>query len=309
MPAIQFGVNFHGARSQHEFARLVRRADELGFDVFAAPDHLGAMGPFAVLAAAGTISDRLRLRTYVLNVGFWNAALLAREVATLDVLSGGRAELGLGAGHMKSEHDDAGLPWYPFPRRIESLEDMAVRVRGRLADPEHQPGAVQAPVPLMIAAMSRHGLAVAARQADIVGFAGLRQVPGARLGTFRLATAAETEERVREVRELAGDRRYRSDVLLQNVVVGKSPYAAAEEMAAAVPELSVAEVLDSPFVLYAEDAEAAAAELRRRHKLYGFDSITTHQPSMEALGQVIAAYRGGVAPGGAAVAGLPSRGD
>jgi probable F420-dependent oxidoreductase len=292
MPAIQFGVNFHGAPSQHEFGRLVRRADELGFDVFAAPDHLGAMGPFTVLAAAGTISDRLRLRTYVLNVGFWNAALLAREVATLDVLSGGRAELGLGAGHMKSEHDDAGLPWYPFPRRIESLEDMAVRVRGRLADPGHQPGAVQAPVPLMIAAMSRHGLAVAARQADIVGFAGLRQVPGAPLGTFRLASAAETDERVKEVRQLAGDRRYRSDVLLQHVVLGKSPRVAAEEMAAAAPQLSAAEILDSPFVLHAEDAAAAAAELRRRHQLYGFDSVTTHQPSMGALGQVIAAYRG-----------------
>jgi probable F420-dependent oxidoreductase len=293
MPEIEFGVNFHGVSSQDEFGRLVRRADELGFDVLAAPDHLGAMGPFTVLAAAGNISDRLRLRTYVLNVGFWNTALLAREVATLDVLSGGRAELGLGAGHMKSEHDDAGLPWLPFSRRIESLEEMAVRVCGRLAEPDHEPSPVQRPVPLMIAAMSRPGLAVAARLADIVGFAGLRQVPGARLGTFRLATAAETEERVREVRELAGDRRYRSDVLLQHVVVGKSPHAAAEEMAAAVPELSVAEILDSPFVLYAEDAELAAAELRRRHELYGFDSITTHQPSMEALGQVIAAYRGG----------------
>jgi probable F420-dependent oxidoreductase len=292
MPGIQFGVNFHGVSSQHEFSQLVRRADELGFDVFAAPDHLGAMGPFTALAAAGILSDRLRLRTYVLNVGFWNPELLAREVATLDVLSAGRAELGLGAGHMKSEHDDAGLPWLPFSRRIESLEDMAVRVRRRLADPEHEPEALQRPVPLMIAAMSRPGLAVAARHADIVGFAGLRLVPDARLGTFRLATAAETAERVEEVRGLAGDRQYRSDVLLQHVVVGKNPRAAAGEMAADVPQLSVTEILDSPFVLYAQDAEAAAAELRRRHELYGFDSVTTHQPSMEALGQVIAAYRG-----------------
>lgn len=292
---VQFGVTFHGVSSQSEFSDLVRRADELGFDVFAAPDHLGAMGPFTVLAAAGTISDRLRLRTYVLNVGFWNTALLAREVATLDVLSGGRAELGLGAGHMKSEHDDAGLPWRPFSRRIESLEDVAVRVRRRLADQEHQPRALQRRVPLMVAAMSRPGLAVAARHADVVGFAGLRQVPGAQLGTFRLATAAETHERVREVRELADDRRYRSDALLQHVVVGKSPHSAAAEMAAAVPQLSVAEILDSPFVLYAEDARAAAIELRRRQELYGFDSFTTHQPSMESLGQVIAAFREGSA--------------
>ena len=68
----------------------------------------------------------------MLNVGFWNPALLAREVATLDLLSGGRAELGLGAGHMKSEHDDAGLPWLPFRRRIQALDDTAAEVRRRL---------------------------------------------------------------------------------------------------------------------------------------------------------------------------------
>src|SRR6266568_4208233 len=128
MAEIQFGVNFHGVASAPEFERLVRRASGLGFDVFAAPDHLGAPGPFTTLAAAGQISDRLRLRTYVLNVGFWNPALLAREVATLDLLTGGRAELGLGAGHMKSEHDDAGLPWLRFRQRIQVLDDTVAEV-------------------------------------------------------------------------------------------------------------------------------------------------------------------------------------
>ena len=293
MAAMQFGVNFHGAASASEFGRLVRRAGELGFDVFAAPDHLGAAGPFTALAAAGAISDRLRLRTYVLNVGFWNPALLAREVATLDLLSGGRAELGIGAGHAKSEHDDARLPWLPFTERIEAMESMVTEVRRRLADPEHEPRPVQQPVPLMVAAMSAAGLAVAARHADVVGFAGLRQVRGERLGTFTLVSAAETAERVAQVREQAAGRPYRSDVLLQHVVVGKPPAEPAGEMAAAVPRLSVEQILDSPFVLYAEDAPGAAAELRRRHELYGFDSVTTHQPSMEALGEVIAAYRRG----------------
>src|SRR5215831_3617793 len=139
MADMQFGVAFHGADSAQEFVRLVRRASELGFDVFAAPDHLGMAGPFTALAAAGAIDSVLRLRTYVLNVGFWNPALLAREVATLDLLSGGRAELGIGAGHMKSEHDDAGLAWLPFPRRIEALDEMVTEVRRRLADQSHEP--------------------------------------------------------------------------------------------------------------------------------------------------------------------------
>ena len=67
-------------------------------------------------------------------------------------------------------------------------------------------------------------------------------------------------------------------------------------MAVAVPRLSIEEILDSPFVLYAEDAGQAADELRRRREVYGFDSVTVHQPSMEALGQVIAAYRRGSQP-------------
>ena len=294
MAAIQFGVNFRAAASRQDFQELVRRADELGFDVLAAPDHLGASGPFTTLAAAGAISDRLRLRTYVLNVGFWNPALLAREVATLDLLSGGRAELGLGAGHMKSEHDDAGLGWLPFRQRIQALDDTAAEVRRRLADPAHEPRPVQQPLPLMVAAMSGPGLAVAAARADVVGFSGLRQIPGAAPGTFTLASAAETADRVAEVRDRAGDCPYRSDVLLQQVVVGQPPEQVAGKMAATVPGLGVEQVLDSPFVLFARDDQEAADELRRRHERYGFDSVTTHQPSMEALGQVIAAYRGGV---------------
>ena len=290
---MQFGVAFHGADSSDEFARLVRRASELGFDVFAAPDHLGMAGPFTALAAAAAIDSVLRLRTYVLNVGFWNQALLAREVATLDLLSGGRAELGIGAGYVKSEHDDARLPFLPFAERTEALESAVTEVRRRLADPDHQPRPVQQPVPLMVAAMSAQGLAIAARHAEVIGFAGLRQVRGERLGTLTLVSAAETAERVGQVREQAAGRQYRSDVLLQHVVVGQSPAESAGEMAAYVPGLTVEQVLDSPFVLYAESAAGAAEELRRRHERYGFDSITTHQPSMEALGKVIAACRSG----------------
>jgi len=235
MADMQFGVAFHGAESAHEFARLVRRASELGFDVFAAPDHLGMAGPFTALAAAGAIDSGLRLRTYVLNVGFWNPALLAREVATLDLLSGGRAELGVGAGYVKSEHDDARLPWLPFAERTEALESAVSEVRRRLADPDHEPRPLQQPVPLMVAAMSAQGLGIAARHAEVIGFAGLCQVPGERLGTLTLVSAAETAERVAQVREQAAGRQYRSDVLLQHVVVGQSPAESAGEMAAYVP--------------------------------------------------------------------------
>ena len=132
---------------------------------------------------------------------------------------------------------------------------------------------------------------MAARHADIVGFTGLRQVRGAPPGTFTLSSAAETAERVEEVRRQVGDRPYRSDVLLQMVAIGREPEDAAAEVAAAEPGLSVEQILDTPFALFGRDAAHAAEELRRRQQRFGFDGVTTHQSSMEALGEVMVAYR------------------
>ncbi|MGH3718202.1 MAG: TIGR03621 family F420-dependent LLM class oxidoreductase [Pseudonocardiaceae bacterium] len=292
MSEVTFGINVGAVSSQREFTQLVRCADALGYDVFAAPDHLGALAPFAALTAAGMISERLRLRTYVLNTGFWNPALLAREVATLDVLSQGRAELGLGAGHMKSEHDDARLPWLPLGRRVQALEEMVLEVRRRLADDAHQPRPVQQPVPLMVGGMSSPTLSVAARHAEIVSFAGLRQVQGAPAGTFTVCSAAEMVKRVDEVRRRAGGRSYRSDVLLQWVVIGHDPEDAAAQIAASAPGLfTVEQLVASPVALLARDVDHAVEQLRRRQQVYGFDSVTTHQANLEALGEVIAAHR------------------
>ncbi len=288
---VQFAINYHGISSRAAFVDFVRRADSLGVDVLAAPDHLVVPAPFTTLAVAATISDRLRLRTYVLNVGFWNAALLAREAATLDVLSDGRLELGLGAGHMRAEHEDAQLPWPPFAQRTSAVESLAVEVRRRLNDDGHRPQPVQRPVPLVIGSMSSAGLELAAKYADIVAFAGLRQIRGAPPGSFTVASAAETAERVAEVRRLAGGRPYRSDVLLQAVELDRDPGGRADRFAADAPGVTAAELLDSPFVLFARDEDEAARELRRREELYGFDGVTTHEPYLEALGEVIAAYR------------------
>jgi alkanesulfonate monooxygenase SsuD/methylene tetrahydromethanopterin reductase-like flavin-dependent oxidoreductase (luciferase family) len=114
MEQMEFGVVVHGVSSWSDLNRLVIRAEELGYGVVATPDHLGSAAPFTVLAAVAGMSSGLRLRTYMLNVGFWNSALLAREAATVDVLSDGRLELGLGAGHMKREFETAEIAWTPW---------------------------------------------------------------------------------------------------------------------------------------------------------------------------------------------------
>src|SRR5919106_6594883 len=94
----RFGASMIVPAPAEEWRTKCRRAEELGYDVILVPDHIGMVAPFPALVAAAEATERPRLGTFVLNAGFWNPALLAREVATTDALTGGRLELGLGTG-------------------------------------------------------------------------------------------------------------------------------------------------------------------------------------------------------------------
>lgn len=107
----RFGVSLIDPAPAGEWRAKCRRAEEIGYDVILVPDHLGMPAPFPALVAAGAATERPRLGTFVLNAGFWNPALLAREVATTHALTDGRLELGLGTGYVQAEHDRAGLPF------------------------------------------------------------------------------------------------------------------------------------------------------------------------------------------------------
>ncbi len=241
----------------------------------------------------------MRLRTYVLDAYFWNAALLAREVATLDRLSGGRVELGVGAGHMRHEHDDAGLPFPGIAERWEHTEQLVADVRRHLADPEHRPEPVQRPVPVMVASMGERGLRAAARTAEVVGLTGLVQVTGQPAGTFAFVDLDVVDERVGQVRAWAAEAGRPApvlDVLVQRVVLGRDPLGWAEEMAAEMADGGAAgpsaqALLESPFLLAAATAEEAAATLRERAARWGIASWSTHAPSGEAFAEVVRAVR------------------
>src|SRR4051794_23907837 len=149
--SFRFGVNLLTSAPADEWRAKCRRAEELGYDVILVPDHLGMVAPFPALVAAAEATERPRLGTFVLNAGFWNPALLAREVATTDALTGGRLELGLGAGYVQAEHDSAGLPYGSPGERVDHLRRTVDEVERLLGSPDHQPQPVQKPrVPLMI---------------------------------------------------------------------------------------------------------------------------------------------------------------
>lgn len=297
---LTFGVSLSRAEDGADVRRAAEEAERAGLDVLTAADHLGAPEPFALLAAAATVTSRIRLRTYVLDVYFWNPALLARAAATVDALSGGRLDLGLGAGHMKHEHDEAGLPFPPHADRVADLERILLDVRRRLGG-DHHPAPVQRPVPVVVGGWGERTLRVAARHADVVALAGIEQLPGRPPGTFRPARTAETADRIRLLGDLIARERPADaaapvlDALLQHVVLGREPEAVAEELAAEASAAGVpmdpADLLDSPFVLYARDAAEAAGELAARCDRYGITSWCTHTRYAAALAEVAAQFR------------------
>jgi probable F420-dependent oxidoreductase len=291
-----FGVSLRGWQSGEELVDGARRAEDKGLDVLTVADHLGSPAPFQVLAAAAMVTSRVRLRTYVLDSYFWNPALLAREVATLDRLSGGRVEIGIGAGHMRHEHEDAKLPFPDVRQRWWHTEQVVAELRERLAG-EHVPAPVQPRIPVMVAAMGEQGLSTAARIADVVGLAGLLHVPGHPAGTFTVADSAVTDQRVELVRDVASreGRQPRLDALLQWVVLDDDPSAAAERLATEAREhgsdwFTPGLLLDSPFMLFASSPEEGSAELRKREERWGISSWSTHARSADALARVAAVH-------------------
>ncbi|MBB4688278.1 TIGR03621 family F420-dependent LLM class oxidoreductase [Amycolatopsis jiangsuensis] len=285
MNEFTFGVSL---RSVPGWTANCRRAEELGYDHISVPDHLGTglPAPFPALTAAAAVTERVRVGTLVSNVPFYNLALFARDVATTNQLTDGRLELGLGSGHMKHEFDEAGLPWRKAADRISYLTEGLAELRTRLADEGGMPR-------LLIAGNSDGVLRLAAEQADIVGFAGLRQERGRPPGTFALDNADVLAERVGYFRALAGNRAVEHNLLVQRVVITDDRRAAAAEWHAATERsaASIEEVLEAPQLLFGTVDEVVAQLVARRER-YGFSYITVFEPTMETFAPVVAELRG-----------------
>jgi probable F420-dependent oxidoreductase len=312
MRPFRFSCNVRGVRSREEFIGYCREVERSGYHTLFTADHLGSPAPFPPLVLAAQVTERLRVGTMVLNVPFWNPQLLAREVATADVLTDGRLELGLGAGHMKWEFDTAGLPWRPLRERVREVEttlDELERTFGGGGYPERrkleeltghgplkpvqQAGLNKTGPPVIIGGTGDRILALAAQRADIVAVGGLKQIPGQPPGTFTILTGTEADERVAYIRAQAGQRAddLELHVLLQAVVVTADRRAAAAEMISADAfEMTPGELLDSPFMVFGTVREIAA-QLRERRERFGFSYLTVHEPFMAALAPVIELLR------------------
>ena len=216
----RFLAGFQAVVDRAALAETARRAESIGFSALVIPDHLiEQLSPVPALATVAAATEKLRIGTFVVNNDLRHPAVLAQDMASLDVLSGGRLEIGIGAGWNRPEYDAIGLPFEPVTTRSERLAESVTVLKGlfgdgpftfqgryyAITDYDALPKPVQKPhPPLLIGGGGRRTLSLAAREADIVGLAP-RQLSGQRVEP-RSMTLAATEEKIGWVREAAGER-------------------------------------------------------------------------------------------------------
>ncbi|WP_137990709.1 TIGR03621 family F420-dependent LLM class oxidoreductase [Streptomyces vilmorinianum] len=283
----RFAVNMLRApESRAEWRGRCRRAEELGFDLILVPDHLGMPAPFPSLVAAAEATTRPRVGTFVLNAGFWNPALLAREVMTTDALTGGRLELGLGAGYVREEHERAGIDFPPPGARVGHLTRTVEEVYRIL----HEAKAPRPP--LLVGGNGDRVLRLAARHADVMAFAGGRTEGG----RVEVLSPEEMDERVATYRRFEKEAGRAApaelNLLLQRVVVTDDREAAVADFLPYVSHLSHEQVMELPLLAVGSVREIAG-RLREQRARYGFSYLTVLDDSMEAFGPVIEKLRTG----------------
>jgi probable F420-dependent oxidoreductase len=302
----RFGVEMMEPFAGMTWAESARELEALGYSTLFAPDHFDeGLGPIAAMAAAAAATTELTVATAVFAADFRHPAVLARELAAIDLLSEGRLEVGLGAGYQVNDYRSSGIAMDPPKVRIDRLIEYVAVLRGLFADGpfsydgEHfqidaldgtpHPFTPGGP-PIFVAGGGPRMLRFAAREADIVGVNPSLPTSERREEARRDGVAARIDEKFALVREAAGE--HYDDLVfhgwLQAAVITDDGRAAATEIGAALGGLDPDDVLESPFVLAGSVAEIVE-RLQERRARWGYSYYTVQQPSAHAFAAVIAA--------------------
>lgn len=287
----RFGAVVGTATNLEQWATTARWVEDAGYDVLVTADTPNISSPFVALTAAAAATTTVRVGTFVLAVPLHTPGSIAWDSASLDRLSGGRFELGLGAGRADAEREAAllGMPWGSPRRRVEQVGEVISGVRRIFADatdaaarsqghgfdgggylrPEQRPHP-----PIMVAGAGPSLLRLAAREADIIA-----------LGMAADAGEEQLAERVAVVRAQAGDRFDDIELSLNIWAAGESTVP--DWMAGAFGlDLSKAKDNNTVAVLNGSPAEIADVLLRRRDR-FGVSYLTINSLAMEAFAPVI----------------------
>ncbi|HLG69645.1 MAG TPA: TIGR03621 family F420-dependent LLM class oxidoreductase [Chloroflexota bacterium] len=303
-PKFRFGVVNRSAPTRADWRAQAAKVADLGYSSFLISEHfLGqfAMGP--ALVAAADAAPSLRVGSMVCDVDFRHPALLAKEAATIDVLTDGRFELGLGAGWMVSDYAQTGIRFDPPPVRFERFRETVHILKGLFADGpltfhgkqftidglEGLPKPAQKPhMPLLAGAGGPGMLRFAARELDVISIL-MQSLPDGGLD-WANATPAEFDRKVQVVREARDDRRPEINILMQKTIVTNDPRLAAQEWSKAwgIPTEAV---LDCPLTLLGTP-EQMVDELEAARARWDASYICVFAEATEAFAPVVARLTG-----------------
>lgn len=304
----RFGVQTKTAASRTEWRDTIRRIDDLGYGTVTLPDHFDdQLSPTVALMAAADASERLKLGTLVWCNDYRHPVVLAKETATLDLLSDGRLELGIGAGWMRSDYEQAGMVYDRPGQRIDRMIEAIEILKGLFADGpfsfngqhytvqnlEGTPKPVQRPhPPFLVGGGGPRFLRLAGRHADIVGI-NFNLAAGALTADIGSdATAERYEEKLSWVREGAGDRFDDIELHLRVFITAVTDdRRGMAEMLAAGVGLTPEQGLASPYALVGTPAQIAD-DLRERRERYGVSYVVVGQDVIDDFAPVVAELAG-----------------
>lgn len=306
----RFGIQLSSATSGAEWGDLARQAEDLGYDTLFMPDHFGdQLAPAPALMAAAAATTELKVGALVFDNDYKHPVVLAKELATIDVLSGGRLEVGLGAGWMRSDYDQSGIPMDEPGVRVSRMEEGIAVIKGcfapgpmsfdghhyRITDYDGLPKPKQSPPPFLIGGGGRRVLSIAGREAQIVGINPSIHSGQADAAAAQNGASQETDQKLGWVKDAAGDRYADLEInLLQFAAIVTDDRAGTIEAMAPLFGLPVEELDTYPHACIGsideivESLEARRARWDASYIVFqGFDGTT-----MGALAPVVAKLRG-----------------
>lgn len=301
----RFGVVAAHIQSRADWVSRAHKVEALGYDTLLVVDHLTtSLGPLVALTVAAEATTRIRIGSFVFCNDFRHPAILAKEVATLDMLSEGRFEFGLGAGYQPTDYHLSGLPMDGAGVRISRFEEAihllkklfleeAVTFHGdyyTTTELQGLPKPTQKPhPPIYIGGGGRRVLSFAAREADIVGIA---HKNGASQMDLANTTAEATDQKVRWIREAAGERfnKLELSVMIFHIVITDMRESAAHQVGQRFG-LSTAQTLSSVQLLIGS-IDQIVEELWMRRERFGISYIVITEGQIDAFAPVVARLAG-----------------
>lgn len=305
----RFGVQVGGSQSAADWRALAHKIEDLGYSTLFMPDHFieTELAPMVGISVAAGATDRLRVGTLVLGNDYKHPAVVAKEAATLDLLSDGRLELGIGAGWMKTDYEALGMPYDSAGTRINRLAEAITVIKGAWSDGpfdlsgEHYtirsynglPKPVQQPrPPILVGGGGPRLLRLAGKEADIVGINPNLRAGAITSDALKTSLAEHTQEKIGWVREGAGPRYDDIELQIRYFVAAITDDAngLAEAMAPGFG-VSATEALQSGVALVGTVDEVCDTLTKRRDE-WGVSYIVLGDDTFEAFAPVVARLAG-----------------